>query len=130
MSGPAAVSIMRQGRQLIASVHTALDDSQLAGFQRDLIRRIGEQNTSMVIIDAAELDVVDSFTANILANCATMARLRGAELAVVGIQPDVALTMVECGLTADPAHTALDLPDGMDQAAHLPPTLPSRRPTS
>ena len=127
MSGPAAVSIMRQGRQLIASVHTALDDSQLAGFQRDLIRRIGEQNTSMVIIDVAALDVVDSFTAHILTDCAIMARLRGAQLTVVGIQPDVALTMVELGLTADPAHTALDLQDGLDHAAHLPPTLPSRR---
>ena len=78
-----------------------------------LIRRIGEQRTSMVIIDVAALDVVDSFTAHILAGCATMARLRGAELVVVGIQPDVALIMVELGLTADPAHTALDLQDGM-----------------
>jgi anti-anti-sigma regulatory factor len=57
----------------------------------------------MVIIDVAALDVVDSFAAHILASCATMARLRGARLAVVGIQPDVALTMVER------AHTALDL---------------------
>ena len=124
MSGPAAVSIMRQGRQLIASVHTALDDSQLAGFQRDLIRRIGEQNTSMVIIDVAALDVVDSFAANILSACATIARLRGTELTVVGIQPDVALTMVEVGLTTGAAHTALDLEDGMDQSER-----PRPRPT-
>ena len=105
---------MRQGLHLIASVHTALDDPQLARFQRDLIRRIGEQRTRMVIIDVAALDVVDSFTAHILSACATMARLRGAELTVVGIQPDVALTMVELGLTTGPAHTALDLQDGMD----------------
>ena len=121
---------MRQGRHLIASVHTALDEPQLAGFQRDLIRRIGEQRTSMVIIDAAGLDVVDSFTAHILADCATMARPRDTELTVVGIQPEVALTMVELGLTADPAHTALDLQDGIDEAAHLPPERPIRRPTS
>ena len=129
MTGPGAVSIMRQGLQLMVSVHTALDDPQLARFQRDLIRRIGEQRTSRVIIDITALDLVDSFTAHILAGCATMARLRGAQLTVVGLQPDVALTMVEPGLTADPAHTALDLPDGMDQAAHLPPPHPSRRPT-
>ena len=84
----------------------------------------------MVIIDVAALDVVDSFTAHILAGCATVARLRGAELVVVGIQPDVALTMVQFGLTADPARTALDLQDGTDEAAHLPTTRPSRRPTS
>ena len=130
VTGPAAVSIMRQGLHLIASVHTALDDVQLARFQRDLIGRIGEQRTSRVIIDVAALDVVDSFTAHLLADCATMSRLRGAQLTVVGIQPDVALSMVELGLTADPAYTALDLQDGMDDAAHRPPTRPSQRPTS
>ena len=113
VSGPAAVSIMRQGHDLIASVHTALDDSQLARFQRDLNHRIGEHRTRMVIIDVAALDVVDSFAANILRGCATIARLRGADLTVVGIQPDVALAMVQVGLSTDPAQTALDLEDGI-----------------
>jgi len=113
LSGAAAVSIMRQGQDLIASVHTALDDTQLARFQRDLNRRIGEHRTRMVIIDVAALDVVDSFAANILGDCATIARLRGADLTVVGIQPDVALTMVQVGLNTDPAQTALDLEDGI-----------------
>jgi rsbT antagonist protein RsbS len=111
---PVAVSIMRQGQNLIASVHTALDDSQLAAFQRDLSQRIGERRTQMVIIDVAALDVVDSFAANVLGGCARIARLRGAELTVVGIRSDVALAMVELGLNAGPAHTALDLEDGMD----------------
>ena len=123
VSGPAAVSIMRQGHDLIASVHTALDDSQLARFQRDLNYRIGEHRTRMVIIDVAALDVVDSFAANILSACATIARLRGAELTVVGIQPDVALTMVEVGLTTGAAHTALDLEDGMDHSGRPRPRL-------
>ena len=56
----------------------------------------------MVIIDVAALDVVDSFAANILSSCATIARLRGAQLTVVGIQPDVALTMAEIGLNTGP----------------------------
>ena len=118
--GPAAVSIMRQGQALIASVHTGLDDAQLARFQSDLIHRIGERRTRMVIVDVAALDVVDSFAANILGTCATIARLQGAELTVVGIQPDVALTMVEVGLDTGPAHTALDLEDGMDYAGRPP----------
>ena len=79
----------------------------------------------MVIIDVAALDVVDSFAANILSNCATMARLRGAELTVVGIQPDMVLTMVEVGLDPDPAHTALDLEDGLAHARQT--TSPSRQ---
>ena len=124
VSGPAAVSIMRQGHDLIVSVHTALDDSQLARFQRDLNYRIGEHRTRMVIIDVAALDVVDSFASNILSACATIARLRGTELTVVGIQPDVALTMVELGLTISHAHTALDLEDGMDSGGR-----PRPRPT-
>ena len=86
-SGPAAVSIMRQGQDLIASVHTALDDAQLARFQRDLNQRIGLQSTRMVIIDVTALDVVDSFAVNVLDACAAIARLRGAELTVVGISP-------------------------------------------
>jgi rsbT antagonist protein RsbS len=124
MSGPTAVSIMRQGHDLIASVHTALDDSQLARFQQDLNQRIGEHRTRRVIIDVEALDVVDSFAAKILSACATLARLRGAELTVVGIQPDVALTMVEVGLTTGVAHTALDLEDSMDQSGR-----PRLRPT-
>jgi rsbT antagonist protein RsbS len=104
---------MRQGHDLIASIHTALDDSQLARFQRDLNHRIGEHRTRMVIIDVAALDVVDSFAANILSSCAAIARLRGAQLTVVGIQPDVALTMAEVGLNTGTAHTALDLDDAI-----------------
>jgi rsbT antagonist protein RsbS len=121
VSGPAAVSIMRQGHDLIASVHTALDDTQLARFQHDLNHRIGEHRTRMVIIDVAALDVVDSFTANIPGACARIARLRGADLTVVGIQPDVALTMVELGLNTGPAHLARDLEDGMDYAGRRHP---------
>ena len=58
-SGPALVSILRQGSFLIASVHTALDDSQLLRFQHDLIAQIGEHRARGVIIDVAALDVLD-----------------------------------------------------------------------
>jgi rsbT antagonist protein RsbS len=114
----AAVSIHRQRHILIASVLTALDDVQLMELQRDLSHRIGESRTSMVILDVAAVDVVDSFAANVLGTCATIARLRGADLTVVGLQPDVALTMVELGLDTGRAHTALDIEDGMDYAAN------------
>ena len=77
-TGPALVSILRQGPYLIASIHTALDDSQLVRFQRDLIDRIGEHRSRGVIIDVAALDVLDSFGSRTLRNIAEMARLRGA----------------------------------------------------
>ena len=97
-TGPALVSILRQGWYLIASIHTALDDSQLLRFQRDLIREIGVHRSRGVIIDVAALDVIDSFAALTLRRIAEMARLRGAETIIVGIQPDVAFAMVELGM--------------------------------
>jgi rsbT antagonist protein RsbS len=112
-SGPALVSILRQGSYLVASVHTALDDSQLLRFQRDLIARIGENRARGVIIDVAALDVLDSFGSRTLRNIAEMARLRGAETVIVGIQPDVAFAMVELGMGTGEVATALDLEEGL-----------------
>jgi len=116
MSGPALVSILRQGSYLVASVHTALDDSQLLRFQRDLIAQIGQHRARGVIIDVAALDVLDSFGSRTLRNIAEMARLRGAETVIVGIQPDVAFAMVELGMGTGEVATALDLEEGL---AHL-----------
>lgn len=112
-TGPALVSILRQGAYLIASIHTALDDSQLVRFQRNLIDRIGEQRSRGVIIDVAALDVLDSFGSRTLRNIAEMARLRGAETVIVGIQPDVAFAMVLLGMDTGAVHTALDLEEGL-----------------
>ncbi len=115
MSGePGLVSILRQGPQLIASIHTALDDSQMVRFQRDLIDQIGKHRARGVIIDVAALDVLDSFGSRTLRNIAEMARLRGAVTVIVGIQPDVAFAMVELGMDTGSVHTALDLEEGLE----------------
>jgi rsbT antagonist protein RsbS len=111
--GPALVSILRQGAQLIASIHTALDDSQLLRFQQDLVDQIGEHRARGVIIDVAALDVLDSFGSRTLRNIAEMARLRGAVTVIVGIQPDVAFTMVQLGMDTGSVATALDLEEGL-----------------
>jgi rsbT antagonist protein RsbS len=113
MPGPALVSIMRQGPYLIASIHTALDDSQMVRFQRDLIERIGQYRSRGVIIDVAALDVVDSFGSRTLRDIGEMARLRGAVTVIVGIQPDVAFAMVELGMSPSCVQTALDLEEGL-----------------
>jgi rsbT antagonist protein RsbS len=112
-SGPALVSILRQGVNLIASIHTALDDAEMTRFQQDLIAQIGQHRARGVIIDVAALDLLDSFGARTLRSIAEMARLRGAETVIVGIQPDVAYTMVALGLGTGTAHTALDLEEGL-----------------
>ena len=112
-SGPALVSILRQGSYLIASIHTALDDTQMVRFQKDLIEQIGKHRARGVIIDVAALDVLDSFGSRTLSNIAEMARLRGALTVIVGIQPDVAFAMVALGMAAGPVSTALDLEEGL-----------------
>lgn len=111
--GPLRVSILTQGGCLVASIHTALDDGQLLRFRRDLLERIGQQRARGVVIDVAALDVIDSFACHTLRTIAEVARLRGAETVVVGIQPDVALAMVELGATLGGITTALDLDEGL-----------------
>lgn len=110
---PALVSILRQGSYLVASVHTALDDSEMIRFQNDLIEQIGEHRSRGVIIDVAALDVLDSFGSKTLRNIAEMARLRGAVTVIVGIQPDVAFAMVQLGMGTGTVPTALDLEEGL-----------------
>jgi rsbT antagonist protein RsbS len=110
---PALVSILRQGTYLIASIHTALDDSQMVRFQQDLISQIGEHRSRGVVIDVAALDVLDSFGTRTLRDIAEMARLRGALTVIVGIQPDVALSMVRLGITTGTVPAALDLEEGL-----------------
>ena len=112
-SGPALVSILRQGSYLVASIHTALDDSQMVRFQADLVDQIGRHRARGVIIDVAALDVLDSFGSRTLRTIAEMARLRGALSVIVGIQPDVAFAMVTLGMGTGSVRTALDLEEGL-----------------
>jgi rsbT antagonist protein RsbS len=112
--GPALFSVLRQGAYLIASVHTALDDSQMVRLQEDLIAQIGEQRSRGVIIDVAALDVLDSFGSHTLRRIAEMARLRGAQTVIVGIQPEVAFAMVTLGMGTGSVATALDLEEGLE----------------
>ncbi len=110
---PPLVSILRQGSYLIASIHTALDDTQLQRFQRDLIDQVGRHRARGIIIDVAALDVVDSYATHTLRNLAHIAGLRGASTVIVGINPDVAYSMVRLGLNLNTVHTALDLDEGL-----------------
>jgi rsbT antagonist protein RsbS len=124
-TGPALVSILRQGSYLIASIHTALDDSQMVRFQNDLVDRIGTGRARGVIIDVAALDVLDSFGSRTLRNIAEMARLRGALTVIVVIQPDVAYAMVALGMGTGSVATALDLEEGL---AYLDANIAKRSP--
>jgi rsbT antagonist protein RsbS len=113
ISEPKLVSILRQGPYLIASVHTALDDTQMVRFRDDLVEQIGRHRSRGVIIDVAALDVLDSFGARTLRTIGEIARLRGAVTVIVGIQPDVAFAMVSLGMSTGSLVTALDLEEGL-----------------
>jgi rsbT antagonist protein RsbS len=108
-----AVPILKQRHHLIASIQSALTDQDLLGLRDDLARLVGQHRALGVIIDVTALDVLDSFATRTLRNIAYMTKLRGAETVIVGIQPDVALAMVQLGLTLEDVLTALDLEEGM-----------------
>ena len=130
--GPKLVSILRQGSYLIASIHTALDDTQMVRFREDLVEQIGLHRSRGVIIDVAALDVLDSFGARTLRTIADMARLRGALTVIVGIQPDVAFAMVSLGMNPGDVTTLLDLEEGLsylDSCTRRAGTVPSGHPS-
>jgi rsbT antagonist protein RsbS len=104
-----SVLISRQGEYLIASVVSDLSDSQVNALRSDLISRVGELRAKGIVVDVGGLDVIDSFVARSLRTIALTAKLRGAETVVVGIQPDVAIAMVQFDLDLGPIRAALDL---------------------
>ena len=107
------VPILKQGDLLIAVVQSALSDVDLIKFQTKLSETVGRHNIRGVIVDVTVLDVIDSFAARTLRNIAHVLRLRGAETVLVGIQPEVAFSMVQLGLSLEGVRTALDLDDGL-----------------
>jgi rsbT antagonist protein RsbS len=107
------VPILKQGNYLIASIQSALNDSEVLELRDDLADRTGRYRSRGIIIDVAALDVIDSFVARSLRNIARTASLRGAETVIVGIQPDVAVAMVQFRLNLEPLQTALDLEEAL-----------------
>lgn len=107
------VPILKQGPYLIASIQSALTDSDLFQLRDDLVERVGRMRARGVIIDVTVLEVMDSFACRVLRDLANMIKLRGAEAVVVGIQPEVAFSMVQLGLSLEDVVTALDLEEGL-----------------
>src|SRR5919109_4835668 len=113
-----AVPILKQGPYLIASIQSALTDSDVLVLRDDLMERVGRFRSRGIIVDVTALDIMDSFASRSLRNIAHMTRLRGAETVIVGIQPEVALAMVQLGLNLEGISTALDLEEGLECLDH------------
>ena len=109
-----SVAILRQGEYLIASIQSDLSDREVVDLRHELAELVGHHRSRGIVIDVAALDVIDSFVARALRSIVITARLRGAETIIVGIQPDVAIAMVQFRLNLKPLRVALDLDDAIE----------------
>jgi rsbT antagonist protein RsbS len=107
------VAILTQRDYLLATIQGDLSDEEVLALRDELAERVGRQRARAIIIDVAGYDVIDSFVARSLRELAVTARLRGAQTVLVGIQPDVAIAMVQFRLDLHPLVTALDLDEAL-----------------
>ncbi len=107
------IPILRMGKCLLVTIQVDMHDQLAMTLQNDLALAIAGEETICLLLDISALEMVDSFIGRMVANTAAMARILGAETVVVGMQPAVAITLVELGLSLPGIHTALDVERGM-----------------
>jgi rsbT antagonist protein RsbS len=108
------IPILRMGNYLLVTIQVDMHDKLALTLQDDLTNRITEVNAKGVLIDISSLEIVDSFIGRTLANIASMAKVLDAETVVVGMQPAVAITLVELGMSLPGIRTALNVESGME----------------
>ena len=111
------VPILKIGDVLLVSIQLDLQDHIAVQLQDDLSARIVETGAKGVLIDISALEIVDSFVGRMISTTAAVSRVLDAETVVVGMQPAVAITLVELGLTLDGVLTALDVDRGLAMLA-------------
>ncbi len=108
------IPILRMGQFLLVTIQVDMHDRLALALQDDLTNRIVETGAHAVLIDISSLQMVDSFIGRMLGNIASMSRILDAQTVVVGMQPAVAITLVELGLSLDGVRTALNVEKGME----------------
>lgn len=108
------IPILRMGEFLLVTIQVDMHDQLALTLQDDLTNMIAKHGSKGVLIDISSLEIVDSFIGRMLANIAGMARILDAETVVVGMQPAVAITLVELGMSLPGVRTALNVESGMD----------------
>ncbi|MCG7336792.1 STAS domain-containing protein [Sporosarcina sp. ACRSM] len=109
------IPILKLKETLIVSIQWELDDQTALQFQEDLLKKMHETNARGVLIDLTPIDFIDSFIAKVLGDVISMSRLMGAKVVITGIQPAVAITLIELGIRLEDVLTALDLENGLDK---------------
>lgn len=108
------IPILKLGEFLLVSIQVDMHDQLAISLQDDLTAKIVATSAKGVLIDISALDIVDSFIGRMLGNIAGMSRILDAETVVVGMQPSVAITLVELGLSLPGIRTAFNIDRGMD----------------
>lgn len=108
-----SIPILQLDDLLLVSIQVDMHDRLALQLQDDLTTKISQTSARGVLIDISSLEVVDSFIGRVLGNISAMARVLGARTVVVGMQPAVAITLVELGLALEGVHTALNVSKGM-----------------
>ena len=108
------IPILRMGEFLLVTIQVDMHDRLAIALQDDLTSVISQTGARGVLIDISSLEMVDSFIGRMLANIAAMSRILDAQTVVVGMQPAVAITLVELGLPLPGIRTALNVDAGME----------------
>ncbi len=108
------IPILKMGSFLLVTIQVDLYDQLAENLESDLINMVKKTGAKGVLIDVSSVSIIDSFMGRILGNIATMSRIMDASTVVVGMQPAVAITLVELGLPLKGVYTALNVEKGMD----------------
>ena len=108
------IPILRMGRFLLVTIQIDLYDRLATNLESDLVAMVNKTEARGVLIDISALSIVDSFMGRILGNIGGMSKIMDAETVVVGMQPAVAITLIELGLQLKGVHTALNVERGME----------------
>lgn len=109
------IPILKLKDCLIVSIQWELDDHTALQFQEDLLTKMHETSARGVVIDLTPIDFIDSFIAKVLGDVISMSGLMGAKVVITGIQPAVAITLIELGIRLEDVMTALDLENGLEK---------------
>lgn len=107
------IPILKLQNYLLASIQTELDDQTAVQFQEELLNKIHKNGSTGVVIDLTTVEIIDSFIAKVLGDVVTMSDLMGAKVILTGIQPAVAMTLLDLGIHLNDVATALNLEQGL-----------------
>jgi rsbT antagonist protein RsbS len=108
------IPILRMGKFLLVTIQVDLYDRLAESLETDLVNMVKKTNAQGVLIDISAVSIIDSFMGRIIGNIATMSKIMDAETVVVGMQPAVAITLVELGLPLKGVYSALSVERGME----------------